>query len=136
MLWWRRAGLAVVFLWFMGGGIAHFVSPDFFVSIMPPYIGFQLEIVYLSGVLEILGAIGIMLPQWRTRAGNGLFVLTIFVTPANVHMWRNPDLFPDVPESFLSVRLLIQVLLLACIWFATRTSEVTEEPDSSEAALG
>lgn len=136
MLSWKTAGLAVVFLWFMGGGITHFTNPDFFVSIMPPYIGFHLEIVYLSGLLEILGAIGILLPQWRTRAGNALFLLTLFVTPANVYMWRNPDLFPDVSETFLSVRLLIQGLLLACIWFSTRAPADPDDTQNGEAALG
>jgi uncharacterized membrane protein len=136
MLTWRTAGLAVVFLWFMGGGVTHFTNPDFFVSIMPPYIGFQLEIVYFSGLLEVIGAIGILLPQWRTRAGNGLFLLTIFVTPANVYMWRNPDLFPDVSETFLSVRLLIQVLLLACIWFSTRAPAASSDDEDTEAAMG
>jgi uncharacterized membrane protein len=135
MLTWKTAGLTVVFLWFMGGGITHFTNPDFFVSIMPPYIGFHLAIVYLSGALEILGAIGILLAKWRTQAGNGLFVLTIFVTPANVYMWRNPDMFPDISEAFLSVRLFIQMLLLACIWFSTRPPAEAVEDSSSGAAV-
>ena len=120
MFKWQYLGLAVVFLWFMVGGVTHFTSPEFFVNIMPPYIGWHLETVYISGLLEILGALGILLPATRQIAGNCLFVLTIAVSPANIHMWMNPQLFPDVPELFLSVRLVIQVLLLACIWWSTR----------------
>ena len=118
---WRYLGLVVVFLWFMIGGVAHFTSPEFFVNIMPPYIDWQLEIVYISGLLEILGALGVLLPVTRQLAGNCLLVLTIAVTPANIHMWMNPELFPDVPEIFLSIRLVIQILLLVCIWYSTRT---------------
>ncbi len=119
---WRTLGLAIVFAWFMGGGIMHFVDPDFFVAIMPPYIPWHLEIVYISGVFEILGAIGILIPALRQLAGNCLIVLVIAVTPANVHMWLNPDQFPDVSETFLSVRLVIQVLLLWLIWWSTRSA--------------
>lgn len=119
----KNAGLAVVFLWFMGGGIAHFTSTEFFVSIMPPWIGYHYEIVYISGVLEILGALGILVPGLRQWAGIGLLLLVVCVTPANVHMWLNPELFPDVPEAFLIFRLVLQLALLALIWWCTCTPE-------------
>ena len=117
---WKNVGLAIVFLWFMGGGITHFTNADFFVAIMPPWIGWHLEIVYISGVFEILGAIGILIPSLRQWAGNGLILLVLCVTPANVHMWMNPELFPDVSAVFLNVRLVVQVLLLWLIWWCTR----------------
>ncbi|MEH6637448.1 MAG: DoxX family protein [Halioglobus sp.] len=122
MFSWKYLGLTVVFLWFMGGGITHFTNPDFFVSIMPPYVGWHLEIVYISGALEILGAIGILIPRLRQWSGNALIALVICVTPANIHMWLHPELFPDVPAVFLSIRLLVQVLLLWCIWWSTRAA--------------
>ena len=115
----KNLGLAFVFLWFMGGGIMHFVNPAFFVAIMPPYIGYHLEIVYISGVFEILGAIGILIPALRQWSGNALLLLVVCVTPANIHMWLNPELFPDVSPVFLNVRLVVQVLLLLLL-FATR----------------
>ena len=121
MLTLKNLGLAIVFLWFMGGGIAHFTSTEFFVSIMPPWIGYHREIVYISGVLEIIGALGILLPGLRQWAGNGLLLLVVCVTPANVHMWLNPELFPDVPAAFLTFRLVLQIALLALIWWCTRT---------------
>lgn len=121
MFTWKHLGLAIVFLWFMLGGIAHFINPDFFVAIMPPYIGWHLALVYISGVCEIAGAIGILIPRLRELAGNCLILLVICVTPANLHMWINPELYPDVPEAFLSIRLAVQVLLIACIWWSTRT---------------
>ena len=124
MFSWKNLGLTIVFAWFMGGGITHFTNPDFFVSIMPPWISWQLEIVYISGVFEILGAIGILIPVLRQWAGNGLLLLVACVTPANVHMWMNPELFPDVPALMLSIRLVIQVILLWVIWASTRMSNV------------
>lgn len=127
MLSLKNLGLGFVFLWFMGGGIAHFTSTDFFVAIMPPYIGYHTEIVYVSGVLEILGAIGILIPAFRQWAGNGLLLLVVCVSPANIHMWLNPDLFPDVSEVFLSIRLVVQVALLMLIWWCTRTPQSISE---------
>ncbi len=117
----KNVGLAVVFLFFMGGGITHFTNTGFFVAIMPPYIGYHRELVYISGVFEILGAIGILIPALRQWAGNGLLLLVVLVSPANIHMWLHPDLFPDVPPAFLSIRLVLQVALLVLIWWCTRT---------------
>jgi uncharacterized membrane protein len=116
----KNLGLAIVFLFFMGGGITHFTDPAFYESIMPPWIGFHTEIVYIIGIFEILGAVGILLPPLRQWAGNGLILLVICVTPANIHMWLNPDLFPDVPPAFLTIRLVLQVGLLLLIWWSTR----------------
>lgn len=123
MLSWKNLGLALVFVFFMGGGITHFTNPGFYVAIMPPWIGWHLELVYISGVFEILGALGILIPAVRQWAGNGLLLLVLCVTPANVHMWLNPELFPDVPTVFLSVRLLLQLLLLWTIWASTRMGD-------------
>jgi len=116
----KYLSLALVFLYFFVGGIAHFVATDRFVRIVPPYIPFPLAAVYVSGVFELLGGIGLCLPRWRERAGNGLIALTICVTPANVHMWLNPQLFPTMSEAALFWRLPLQVGLLGLIWWSTR----------------
>ena len=116
----RYAGLVIVFIWFGFGGISHFTSTPFFLRIVPPYVPYPLAVVYVSGVFEILGAIGIWIPRWRKWAGNALFALTIAVTPANVYMSMHPQLFPNISETALTIRLFVQVLLLACIWWSTR----------------
>ncbi len=113
-------GLTIVFLWFFVGGISHFTSPEFFLAIMPPYLPWHLPIVYLSGALEVLFALMLVPTATRQLAGNLLIALTIAVTPANIHMWLNPDQFPDIEPALLTVRLVVQVLLLATIWWATR----------------
>ncbi len=115
----RYLGLAFVFLWFFGGGIAHFTATDFFVSIVPPWVPFPLMAVYVSGVIEVLLAILILWPQVRALAGWGLIALTLAVTPANVHMYLNPELFPEGTEAMYLARLVVQVLLLALIWWST-----------------
>jgi uncharacterized membrane protein len=116
----KITGLAVVFIWFFLGGIGHFTSTEFFVSIVPPWVPWPLTAVYVSGVFELLGAFGLLHARTRRVAGIGLFLLTLAVTPANVHMWLHPELFPNVSPVALSVRLIIQVALLWCIWWSTQ----------------
>jgi len=124
----RYAGLTVVFVWFFAGGIAHFINADFFVAIVPPWVPYALPVVYISGVIEIILALLIAWPVTRSLAGWGLILLTLAVTPANIHMWLNPDQFPEVSEAALSIRLIVQVLLLLLIWWSTQmpSTEATE----------
>lgn len=118
--WLRYPVLGIVFLWFMLGGIAHFLSTDFFLSIMPPYVPFHLAAVYVSGVMEIVLAVAILIPVTRARAGILLIALTIAVTPANVHMWLHAEQFPGSTETALALRLVFQVVLIGMIWWSTR----------------
>jgi uncharacterized membrane protein len=120
----KFAGLAFVFLWFFGGGIGHFVATGFFVSIVPPYIPWPLAAVYVSGVFELLGAFGLISRVTRPWAGLGLLLLILCVSPANIYMWQHPELFPKFPPALLSLRLVIQVLLLALVWWSTRGERV------------
>ena len=124
----RYAGLTLVFVWFFAGGIAHFTSTEFFVAIVPPWVPYALPVVYISGVVEIILALFIAWPVTRSLAGWGLILLTLAVTPANIHMWLNPDQFPEASETALSIRLVVQVLLLLLIWWSTQmpSKEPTE----------
>ena len=116
----KYAGLVLVSLFFLIGGQAHFTSTEFFVSIVPPYVPLPLMTVYVTGVLELIGAVAIWVPAWRSWAGIGLVALTVCVTPANIYMWLNPQLFPEISPTFLAWRLVAQVVLLAIIWWSTR----------------
>jgi uncharacterized membrane protein len=114
----KRAGLVLVFLWFMIGGVAHFSLTEAEMRIVPPSIPWPRATVLISGVFELLGAVGILIPVTRRAAGIGLFLLTIAVTPANVYMLQHAELF-NVPRWALIVRLPFQVALLAMIIWST-----------------
>src|SRR5450432_3878843 len=114
----KRVGLVLVFLWFMIGGVAHFALTDLEMRIVPPYIPWPRAAVLISGVFELVGAVGILIPVTRRAAGIGLFLLTIAVTPANVYMLQHAELF-NVPRWALIVRLPFQVVLLALILWST-----------------
>lgn len=116
----KRIGLGVVFLWFFIGGIAHFAATDIEMRIVPPWIPWPREAVLVTGVFELLGAIGVLYRPTRRAAGWGLIALTIAVTPANVFMLQNAADFPSVPYWALVARLPLQVALLALIAWCTR----------------
>jgi len=116
----KRIGLIVVFLWFLFGGVAHFSLTEVEMRIVPPLVPWPRAAVLISGVFELLGAVGILIPATRRAAGVGLFLLTIAVTPANVYMLQHAELF-NVPRWALIVRLPFQVVLLALILWSTWT---------------
>lgn len=116
-------GLVIVFLWFLIGGIAHFVATATEMRIVPPYIPWPRATVLVSGVFELLGALGLLHPSTRRAAGVGLFALTMAVTPAHIYMLRRSDLF-DVPYWALVLRLPLQAALLVLIAWSTAAPHV------------
>jgi uncharacterized membrane protein len=116
-------GLVIVFLWFLIGGIAHFVATATEMRIVPPYIPWPRATVLVSGVFDLLGALGLLHPSTRRAAGVGLFALTMAVTPTHIYMLRRSDLF-DVPYWALVLRLPLQAALLVLIAWSTAAPHV------------
>lgn len=110
------AGMAVLLLWFGIGGVMHFTHSARFLSIMPPAVPWPLAVVWFTGVCELAAVMGLLFARLRRLTGWLLILFVICVTPANVYMWQNAELFP-VPESLLLLRLPLQLLLVALIWW-------------------
>ena len=110
--------LALVSLFFLIGGVCHFICTAYFISIMPPYLPWPRTLVYLSGAFEVLGAIALWAPATRRLAGIGLIALALAVWPANIHMAINPDAFPAIPVWALYLRVPLQLLIIAAIAYA------------------
>ena len=125
---WRRFALLLLAANFVAAGVMHFVRPDFFVRIMPPYLPWHLELVYLSGVFEILGGLAALWPRTRALAGWGLIALLIAVFPANLHMALHPEQFPEVSAAAAYARLPFQFLFMAWAWWATRPEPGAARP--------
>lgn len=120
----QKYTLYIITLFFTVGGIAHFVSMDSFIKIMPDYLGYHKELVIISGAFEILGAIGILVPRTRRFAGYGLILLSIAVFPANINMALHPEKFPDISVVILYLRLPLQLVIIAAIWWVTRLKKL------------
>lgn len=109
---------------YIGAGVMHFVRPDFYVKIMPPYIPLHVELVYLSGVIEIaLGAL-LLVPRYSRWAALGIIALLIAVFPANIHVYQNQHLVGGESPLHL-VRLFVQGLLILWAYWYTRPEEST-----------
>jgi uncharacterized membrane protein len=106
-------------LFFLMAGTLHFLNPDAYVHIMPPYLPHPLLLVYVSGMCEIAGGVGVLVPGLRRIAGYGLIALLITVFPANLHMALNHVSLPgtSLPDWVLWSRLPLQALLIAWVWF-------------------
>ena len=113
-------GLAVMFTM---TGVAHFVGlRRDMIAIVPPRLtafpslrspqSAAAQLVTITGVLELLGAVGLLYPPTRVAAAVCLFLLMLVMFPANVHAARMPNP-PKSMTSRLSVRTAEEVVYLA-----------------------
>ncbi len=94
-------------------GIVHFVATDAYVSIMPDYLPLHRELVYLSGVSEVLCGLGLLWHKTREVAGACLIFVYLAVLPANINM-AVQDIQPasfHIPAFLLWARLPFQLVL-------------------------
>lgn len=118
----KTLSLGLIALIFVAAGVLHFVRPGPFVRIVPPFLPFPRALVYLSGVAEILGGLGVLVPALRPWAGIGLVVLLIAVFPANLYMAIAPERAGfGIAPVWLWLRLPLQFVLIAWVWWATQT---------------
>ena len=108
--------LKIVFALFMiYAGAQHFVKPEFFVPFVPPFLPFKMEIVYVSGVFEIVLGLLLIFKKYARIAALGIFVLLLLFLP--IHIW---DVISETPvigsKTAAWIRLPIQFLLLFLIW--------------------
>lgn len=111
----------------IAAGINHFVNPDFYVKIVPRSLPAPEALVYISGVAEVLFALGTMHPRTRRAAGWALIATLVVVYPANVYMAFNPSRFASIPPWVLWARLPLQFLFVYWVWLAT-----LQEPGRAE----
>lgn len=106
---------------FLVTGILHFIRPQMFVKIMPEYIPRHQAMVYISGVAEVIGAIGILIDQTQEWAGWGLILLLIAVFPANINMTIKSVQKSGYTSLFsivTMVRLPLQFVLIYWVYWA------------------
>ena len=106
----------------VGAGVNHFIKPATYVAMMPAVLPAPLALVYVSGIAEILGGLGLIFLATRRAAAWGLVALLVAVLPANINMAVNhlPLGGEPVPTWALWARLPLQLVLIAWAWWFTR----------------
>lgn len=113
--------VALIGLIFVVGGVMHFLRPRFYLAMMPPWLPAATALVLVSGVFEILGGIGVLVPATRVIAGWGLIALLFAVFPANMQMLLNARAAHASASTMavLVARLPLQALLVYWVFRAT-----------------
>ena len=118
----KQTLLWVMAAFYVFAGVMHFVRPDVYLPMMPPYLPWPGPLVFLSGVAEVALGLAILVPRLRPVAAWGIILLLIAVFPANIHIaLNNVPLFgnPEGAGIWNWVRLPMQgVLALWAWWYA------------------
>lgn len=113
-----RVGLS---LFFMFTAIPHFFSTEQMAAMIPSPIPYRIELIYLTGVLELLGAIGIWIPRLERLTGFLLILMLIGLLPANIYSAINRVEFGghSTGPAYLLVRVPFQLFVIWWTYFAT-----------------
>jgi uncharacterized membrane protein len=119
----KSVSRTVTAAFFTFAGAMHFIHAPFYVSIVPPRLPHPLALVYISGVFESLGGIGLLVRKCRRFAGNGLILLLLAVFPANIYMFTRTlqTQGMSLPTILLAMRLPLQFVLIAVVSWVSKT---------------
>ncbi len=119
-----KLGRLALGLVFIGGGITHLLLPKFFLAIVPDYLPDHRALVRISGLAELAGGLGVLIPATRRPAAWGLAALLVAVFPANLWMAQHPERFSSIPTWVLWARLPLQLPLIAwAVFYASPAKE-------------
>jgi len=120
----HKAGILIMSIFYINVGVKHFIDPEWFLYIIPPYLKFiGLELVYISGVFEILLGTLLLFPKYRKISAYGIILLLIFVYPANIYLAFNkePQQLIGISAFMASwVRLPIQFVLIGIAYIHSK----------------
>ncbi|WP_166821279.1 DoxX family protein [Thalassoroseus pseudoceratinae] len=108
-------------------GVMHFVADDFFLKVVPTYLPWPEVIVSVSGVIEIVLGLLLVLPKTTRFAAWALIVFFVAVFPANIHVFYNQHLF-SLPHWLHIVRLPLQAVLIFWAYWHTIPADEPKTP--------
>ena len=115
----RQLFLILLSLLFVAAGVNHFWHPDFYINIMPDYLPWHPELVYASGVLEMVFGLMLLWPRCRSLGAWGIIALLVIFLTVHVHMLWHADRYANVSAMFLWLRLALQFPLIFWAWWYT-----------------
>ena len=108
-------------------GTDHWVNPERYLAMMPPWVPLHFEVVLFTGVAEVAGAFGLLIRKTRCVAGLALAIYFVAVFPANIHNALNGLSVEGLPQAawYYWARLPFQPL---AIWWALFSAELIGWP--------
>jgi uncharacterized membrane protein len=117
---WQASARDALNLMLVFKGISHFTfMKEDFVCMIPPSIPWPRGMVYFTGLCEIAGAVGLLLPEFR-RAAYALIAFFLTVLPANIHAERAGVTVRGKPATRLWLRIPMQILFIAIAFWSAR----------------
>ena len=117
---WREAGRIALVIMFLFTGFSHFSSLKHdFAAMIPDPLPNDLWVIYLTGVFEIAGAVGLLIPRTRRLAGVCLVLLLVALFPANVNAIINEIPLGGNTPTPLWLRAPMQLLYIGMIWWTS-----------------
>ena len=105
-------------------GIRHFTDPQYFLDIVPPQLPFKLFLVYLTGLIEVVGGAAILSPKSRKVGAYLLIFLLLSVFPANIYLYvsETPQSLLGISKMDALIRMPFQTpLILLAFWHSKKT---------------
>ena len=116
----KTASIFLLAIFMVGAGTMHFINPDFYMKIIPQYLPLHRELVYLSGLCEIVLGLLLFVPRFSRLAAWGTIALLIAVFPANIYVYQNQDMLP-APPLFHLLRLPFQGVFILWVYWHTKS---------------
>ena len=104
-------------------GIKHFTDPQYFLDIVPPQLPSKLFLVYLTGLIEVVGGVAILAPKTRKVGAYLLIFLLVSVFPANIYLYvsETPQSLLGISETDALIRMPLQIpLILLAFWHSKK----------------
>ncbi len=122
------AGLA-----FIVASLPHFVTPERYLPMMPAALPWPIPLIYLSGLAELAGGVGLLLPRYKVAAAWGLVVLLVAIFPANINAALTGGQAAGLPTSpwYLWLRLPFQVVFIWWVLASVHEDMMAPCPSSS-----
>lgn len=115
---WQEVSLWIMILVFLFSGISHFTSIKYeFVKMLPPFVPLKMELIYATGLMEIVGAVLLMSPRYRAEISLALAVFLVILFPANYYAGKNNVTFRGNAHLPPLTRGAIQVLFILALLF-------------------
>lgn len=123
----KRWSLYLIIVFYLVGGLNHFINPDFYIPLIPPYFPFPEFINYASGIAEILLSIGLAVSKTTKLASYLTVVMLIAFIPSHIYYIQMGSCINDglcTPEWMGWIRLIIiHPLLIYWVWMIGKSAD-------------